>query len=198
MTSRITCILILLLATGLGMTVVAQDVTNNESLIVLRGQVSCLKPERGLLPDVTVFNQTKDWGVLTDVDGTFSLEMGRYDTIIFSTALHQDYIYYLKSDSEFADHSLEITMEPDAIWLETVTIVGNQTLEEFKKEIFELGTFADDEVSITTPVISKYAKQLATGDGELVLVGPLTYLSKKFGRYHRVKKNIEDRKKSDR
>lgn len=187
-------LMVVLLAT-VSLPVVGQEtMTGKQSLITLHGQVSCLKPERGLLPDVTVFNKNKEWGTLTYADGTFSVKMGKNDTIVFSTALHEDYHYYLKSDIKFEDHSIEITMEPDAIWLETVTILGNQSLEEFKNEIMQLNHLESSEVNITTPIISKYARQLSTGDGELLLVRPLTYLSQKFSRYQRLKSRFEDPK----
>ncbi len=189
------CIILAVLMAILSLDVVAQRTTNKEeSLITLRGQISCLKPERGFLSEVTVFNQGKQWGTLSNAEGLFSLQMGKNDTIVFSTALHQDYHYYLKSDIKFEDHSIDIMMEPDAIWLETVTIVGNQSLEEFKNEIMQLNHLENDEVNITSPVISKYARQLSTGEGELILVRPLTYLSEKFSRYQRLKSRFEDPK----
>lgn len=182
---------------GLIKTSMAQNKPNKDTLIVLSGQVNCLKPERGILAGVTVFNLNKEWGTLSNADGTFSLRMGKKDTIIFTTPQHQDYKYYLKKDSKFKDHSIEITMEPDAIWLETVTVLGNQTLEEFKMEVIQLNAPIEDEVIVVSPIVSKYAKQLATGEGELILTGPLTYLSKKVGRYQKLKNRIEGKKDQD-
>lgn len=183
----------ILLITGFNLTAIAQDTLNNEPLILLRGRVSCFQPEQGLLKDVTVFNENKEWGTLTDENGAFVLPMGKGDTIVFSTVQHQDYIYYLENGGKYEDHSIEVIMEPDTIWLETVTIMGNRSLEEFKNEILRMEINSDDEIDITLPLINKYSKQVETGNGSLVLTGPLTYLGKKINRYIRLKKKIEGR-----
>lgn len=169
---------------------VAQQDSTEDQLIVLRGQVNCLQPERGVLADVTIFNPNKKWGTLTDAAGNFSIRMGASDTIIFSTPLHQDYKYYLSDGEPMADHAIEITMQPDAVWLETVRILGYPRIEEFKNEIVDL-VFEEDHPEVMTPVINKYAKQRETGEGSFVLDGPLSYLGTKFSKYARVKRQIK-------
>ncbi|HRJ80960.1 MAG TPA: hypothetical protein PLV21_03685 [Cyclobacteriaceae bacterium] len=83
-------------------------------------------------------------------------------------------------------------MELDVIWLETIIIIGNQSLEEFKKEIMSLEASVDNRIDLVLPVVNKYAKQLSSGDGAFVLTGPLTYLGNKFRMYYLTRKRIED------
>jgi hypothetical protein len=169
---------------------VAQKHSTEERLIVLRGQVNCLKPERGVLADVAIFNVNKKWGTLSDAKGNFSIRMGPSDTIIFSAPLHQDYKYYLNDRETIADHTVEITMQPDAVWLETVIILGRPGIDEFKNEILNL-EFDEDRLDVMTPIIDKYAKQRETGEGSFVLNGTLSYLGSKFSKYARMKRQIK-------
>jgi len=99
-------IITLLVVMAFALALAAQDRSENkkEPLIVLRGKVSCLKPEKGPLLGVTVFNINKDWGTITDVDGNFTVQMGKSDTIILSTTHHKDYIYLFKNENAFKDH----------------------------------------------------------------------------------------------
>lgn len=184
-----------MVATLVGLTLLcgiaaAQQDSTEEPLIVLRGQVNCLQPERGVLADVAIFNLNKKWGTLTDAEGNFSIRMGTSDTITFSTPLHQDYKYYLNDGKPMADHAIEITMQPDAVWLETVRILGYPRIEEFKNEIIDM-EFAEDHPEVLTPVINKYAKQRETGEGSFVLDGSLSYLGSKFSKYARMKRQIK-------
>lgn len=170
-----------------------REVQNNDALFQLRGNVSCRWPTVGPLPDVTVFNISRDRGVISDTLGNFSIKMAKGDTIVFSTVQHRDYIYYLQENDQPGDRFIEIEMEPDTTWLETVTIIGNQSLEEFEREIMLLEISTDDRVDVVLPVVSKYSKQLSSGDGAFVLKGPLTYLGNKFRMYYKTRKKIEDK-----
>lgn len=165
-----------------------------ERTITLRGKVICTKPFRGALENVAVFNTSKNSGTLTDKDGNLTLKMGQYDTIIFSTQQHKEYVYFLQKNETFGDKVLEVIMEPDTIWLDAVTVTGTRTLEEFKDEVLQLNITSDDKVSLALPVIDKYAKQFATGNGSLDLKGPLTYLTGKFSRDYMRRKRIEDQR----
>lgn len=185
-------LLLFLIPIGLTVDAFAQN-RDLESLFLLRGNVSCRKPTVGPLSDVTVFNISKDSGSMSDSSGNFSIKMAKGDTIIFSTPLHKDYIFYMRANEKPGDRFIEIEMEPDVVWLETVTIVGNQSLEEFKREIMLLETSTDDQVDVVLPVANKYSKQLSSGDGAFVLTGPLTYLGNKFRMYYKTRKKIEDK-----
>ena len=166
-----------------------QDLTKG-SLIELRGHVNCLVPERGVLPDVVIFNLNKNWGTLTDAEGNFSIRMAASDTIMFSTPLHQDYKYYLNDTKTMEDHAIEITMQPDAIWLETVNVLGYPRIEDFKNEILNLD-FEEDNPEVITPILDKYTKQRETGDGSFEIKGPINYLGSKFSKYARMKQQIK-------
>lgn len=163
-----------------------------EPVITLKGKVICTKPFRGALENVAVFNTTKNSGTLTDKEGNFILQMGQYDTIIFSTQQHKEHVYFLTNNETFSHKVLEVIMEPDTIWLDAVTVTGTRTLEEFKNEVLLLNITSDDNVSLALPVINRYAKQFSTGNGSLPLKGPLTYLTRKFSRDYIRRKRIED------
>jgi len=166
-----------------------QDLTKG-SLIELRGHVNCLVPERGVLPDVVIFNLNKNWGTLTNAEGNFSIRMAASDTILLSTPLHQDYKYYLNDLKTMEDHTIEITMQPDAIWLETVNVLGYLRIENFKNEILNLDSEVDNP-EVITPILDKYTKQRETGDGSFEIKGPINYLGSKFGKYARMKRQIK-------
>ncbi|HRK52743.1 MAG TPA: hypothetical protein PK185_02445 [Cyclobacteriaceae bacterium] len=166
-----------------------QDLTKG-SLIELRGHVNCLVPERGVLPDVVIFNLNKNWGTLTNAEGNFSIRMAASDTILLSTPLHQDYKYYLNDLKTMEDHTIEITMQPDAIWLETVNVLGYLRIENFKNEILNLDSEVDNP-EVITPILDKYTKQRETGDGSFEIKGPINYLGSKFSKYARIKRQIK-------
>jgi len=169
----------------------AQESTKKsaESTILLSGKVNCIHPINGTLSLVIVFNKSQGHGAVSKQDGSFSIKMSKSDTIVFSTAEHQDYIYAAKENEEFIDHSIDVVMVTDAVWLNTVTIMGFQNLEQFKHEILSLD-IPEGNTTLALPIVSKYAKQLSTGDGETVLIGPLTYLQNKFNRYNKIKQKL--------
>lgn len=167
-----------------------QAENSGDELIELSGTVNCVNPLNGELILVSIYNTSKEWGTMTNMAGEFKIKMGKDDTIIFFTSEHKDYYYYLKDKDEFRDHSIMIFMEPDAIWLETVEIIGSKSLYEFKREI--LNTMPGrDNITIDVPVISKYVKQIETGEGAINLLGPLTYLQKKFTKHYQLQKKIQ-------
>ncbi|MCF6353184.1 MAG: hypothetical protein L3J06_09260 [Cyclobacteriaceae bacterium] len=183
---------ILLLLIMLGFSTImadAQNLTDEASAITLTGKVNCVHPINGTLSLVIVFNKSQGYGAVSKQDGSFSIKMNKSDTIVFSTAEHQDYVYYLSEIEKFKDHSIDVIMVTDAIWLNTVTVIGVKSLEQFKQEILSLD-IPQGNVNLGLPVVSKYAKQLATGDGETDLIGPLTYLQHKFNRYNKLKKKV--------
>jgi len=169
--------------------VAAQGSKNNESTITLSGKVNCIHPINGTLSLVIVFNKTQGYGSVSKQDGSFSIKMDKSDTIVFSTAEHQDYVYTIDHSKKFENQTINVVMVTDAIWLNTVTVIGTQSLEQFKNEILSMDIPAGN-TNIALPVVSKYAKQLATGDGETDLIGPLTYLQNKFSKYNRMKNKI--------
>lgn len=179
-------------ATGFSTTIsIAQNSVKNssESTILLSGKVKCIHPINGTLSLVIVFNKSKEFGTVSKQDGSFSINMSQSDTIVFTTAEHQDYIYVVKENEKFLDHSIEVVMVTDAVWLNTVTILGFQSLEQFKQEILSLD-IPQGNTTLALPVVSKYAKQLSTGNGETDLIGPLTYLQNKFNRYNKIRKEL--------
>jgi hypothetical protein len=167
----------------------AQNTNKESSTITLSGKVNCVHPINGTLSMVIVFNKSQGFGTVSRQDGSFSIEMNKSDTIVFSTAEHQDYVYSLQDYDNYEDHSIDIVMVTDAVWLNTVTVIGAKSLEQFRKEILSLD-IPQGNTNLALPVVSKYAKQLSTGDGGTDLVGPLTYLQHKFNKYNRLKKKV--------
>ncbi len=185
------CSLLVLLVIGSNVTIAdAQNITGGASTITLSGKVNCIHPINGTLSLVIVFNKTQGYGAVSKQNGSFSIKMSKSDTIVFSTAQHQDYVYYLKEDNDFKNHSIDVVMITDAVWLNAVTIMGTKNLEQFKQEILSLN-MPEGNINLALPVVNKYAKQLSTGDGETDLVGPLTYLQNKFNRYYNTKKKLK-------
>ncbi len=184
-------LLLVLLVVGFSLTpVAAQGSENDEPTITLSGKVNCVHPINGTLSLVIVFNKTQGYGAVSKQDGSFSIKMSKSDTIVFSTAEHQDYVYYLKENDDFKNHSIDVVMITDAVWLNAVTIMGTKNLEQFKQEILGLN-MPEGNINLALPVVNKYAKQLSTGNGETDLVGPLTYLQHKFNRYYNIKKKLK-------
>ena len=183
-------LLLLLLILGFSATfVVAQSKKVEPAKITLAGKVNCVHPINGTLSLVIVFNKTQGYGSVSKQDGSFSIKMSKSDTIVFSTAEHQDYVYTIDHSKKFENQTINVVMVTDAIWLNTVTVIGTQSLEQFKNEILSMD-IPPGNTNIALPVVSKYAKQLATGDGETDLIGPLTYLQDKFSKYNRMKNKI--------
>lgn len=148
---------------------------NSEKLITLSGTIICNDSIVGPLPNVNVFNETRNGGTISNQNGHFSIEMERDDTIWFSTVQHEKQFFVYPVNEEFHDKEIEILMLQDTIWLEAVTIYGAKTLYNFERELLKLN-IQENDISITIPIVDKYARQRATGEGELVLRGPLTYL----------------------
>jgi hypothetical protein len=169
---------------------IAQDVGNKEKTFELSGRINCINPINGTLSSVVIHNINKDIVTVSDEKGAFAIIMGEQDTIVFSTPEHLDYIYTLEDTEESKDHNIVVFMETDAIWLNTVTIIGLPSLERFKSEVLDL-MLPSNQPDLALPVVNKYARQYASGDGETDLVGPLTYLQKKFSRYHRLKSKVD-------
>ncbi len=159
----------------------SQTKTNSNDLIILSGNITCEDPVKGPLQDVHVFNKNKNLGTLSDENGNFKIEMGKNDTILFSTIQHVENSYILSDDHSFTDHSVDILMYQDTVWLDAVTIYGYLRMEEFKKEILSLDLPRDD-ISIAMPILDRYANQRATGQGKTILYGPLTTLLNKINR----------------
>lgn len=169
----------------------AQELTKNKTQITLSGTVDCVDPIMGTLASVVVFNTSQGYGSLSNEDGSFLIKMGRYDTITFSTAEHKDFLYTIESDEEFKDHAINVVMITDAIWLEAVTIMGPKSLEEFKREILEMD-LPQGDTKLLLPIVNKYARQLKTGEGQTNIIGPLTYLQKKFSRHYKMKQRSKN------
>ncbi len=161
-----------------------------DDYIVLSGNVNCFDPINGRMALVSIYNITKGWGTTSGSNGEFEIKMGRYDTIVFFTTEHKDYHYFHREFNKFEDHNIEIFMEADAIWLETVNIIGISQLEEFKMDVLDFEV-ADDKFSIAKPDLNKYAKERLTGKPSPLLIGPLTYLQNKFSRQNEMYKKIQ-------
>ena len=163
----------------------AEGELGEDNLITIKGTVHCIDPINGTLESVSIININKEWGTITGTKGEFEIRMGLSDTIIFFTEAHQDYYYFLDEKQEFVDHNVSVFMEPDAIWMQTIEIIGISNLEEFKMEVLKM-KIPQDEYSVIDPDLNKYAKEQVTGKPMPVLIGPLTYLSEKFLKQHRI------------
>ena len=98
----------------------AQRSATEAELIKLTGKISCYDPMNGTLASVVIYNINQGKGSISEEDGSFTIDMARTDTIVFSTAEHKDYSYVIEKDPDFIDHSIEVIMLTDAIWLDAV------------------------------------------------------------------------------
>jgi len=163
-----------------------------DGLMVLSGNVNCFNPINDRMALVSIYNISKEWGAISGTNGEFEIKMGKHDTIVFFTAEHKDYYYFLQNHNKFEDRNIEIFMETDAIWIETVNIIGISQLEEFKMDVLDFEV-ADNKFSVVKPDLNKYAKERSTGNPSPLLIGPLTYLQNKFSRQHKMYKKIQNK-----
>jgi hypothetical protein len=113
--------------------------------------------------------------------------MGRYDTVSFSSPEHFDFVFNFTSDNEFIDQNINVIMKTDAIWLNTVIVIGLPSMEKFKQAVLK-GEINSDDMELILPEIDKYIRQNLSGEGEFDLKGPFTYLHEKIARYHNLKR----------
>lgn len=149
----------------------------------ISGTVSCSADSIMLLSYVNIYNLSSKEGTTTDAKGYFEIEMNKQDTILFSTVQHQEYYYYLV-DEAVPDKKINIELQQDTVYLEVVNIMGYKSYSQFKEELLQLD-LSENDVSITLPVIDKYARQYATEVQAYEIKGPLTYLSKKIRKIKR-------------
>lgn len=166
---------------------IAQRSTSEDRLVKITGKITCVNPINGAMSMVVIYNSTRDDVAISQQDGYFEIYMGRFDTVTFSSPEHLDYVFSFIDDSEFKDQSINVIMKTDAIWLNTVTIIGLPSVENFKQAILN-GQIESDNPELILPEIDKYIRQNITGNGEFDLKGPFTYLHEKFARYHKLKR----------
>jgi len=160
---------------------------NAQKKITLSGVILCEDSIKGPLNFVNVYNKNAKKGTISNTDGKFSIKMGKNDTILFSTIQHEEQVYYFKDGELYHDKSIEVALKQDTVWLEVFSVLGFKEFEEFKQEVIGL-TLPANDISLALPVIEKYARRNATGEGQYEIRGPLTYLLKKI-------KLIDKRKK---
>ena len=148
--------------------------------INLSGTVLCEDSLTGPLNLVNVYNKNTKKGTVSDVNGKFSIKMRRNDTILFSTVQHINQSYYIKQGEIFHDKNIIVKMKQDTVWLHVVSVMGFKQFEQFKQEVLNLKTANGNDISLTLPVVNKYAKRYYSGKGAIEIKGPLTYLSKKI------------------
>ncbi len=158
-------------------------------LIKLSGRIVCVDSAMMPLSDVSIYNKNRGWGTISDKQGYFTINMGRTDTIYFSTIQHMEVKYFIDSLSVFEDRFIEIPMKVDTVWLNTINIIGLKSWNSFKQELLSLN-LPDNDISLALPVIEKYASQYASGKPS-TLTGPLTYLYRKFNRQEQQKRKWE-------
>lgn len=147
--------------------------------ITISGTILCEEDTKGPLGFVNIYNKNTKKGTVSDTNGKFSIKMSKNDTILFSTVQHIEQFYYIKENEFFHDKSIEISMVQDTIWLGVVTVMGFKKFEEFKQEVLQL-KLPKNDITLTLPVIDKYAKQNYSGRGAFEIKGPLTYLTDKI------------------
>lgn len=148
-------------------------------VITLSGTIISKEEHKKAIPFVNVYNKSTKEGTISDTEGQFSIQIGKNDTILFSTVQHIEQEYYIKEGEFFHDKNIVIDLHQDTIWLKTVSVMGFKEYDEFKKEVIAL-KLPHENISYAMPTINKYAKQHATGEGAIELKEPLTYLLEKM------------------
>lgn len=164
----------------------------NDPVVTINGVIFCEDSIMGTLPDVTVYNVTRQTGTISNSNGEFSIKMSRNDTLIFSTVQHSDTYFFFKETEAFEDRTITVPMEMDNIYIDVVSVMGKGNYEAFKQELLNL-KLPDNDPNMVLPIVNRYAEEYATGEGEIKIKGPLTYLSNKIRAYKksRTKKYIE-------
>jgi cell fate (sporulation/competence/biofilm development) regulator YmcA (YheA/YmcA/DUF963 family) len=155
--------------------------SQDNQLVTISGMVSCIDTSIGILENVNVYNKQQEWGSITNGQGEFEIKMGRNDTLFFSTIQHKEEIFTFPKVEEFIDKNIHVTMILDTIILDVITVMGVKSFEAFKQELLRL-KFKDDDISLALPIVDKYAKQHASGEGAFEISGPLTYIINKIQR----------------
>tara|TARA_R110002072_G_scaffold214071_1_gene371220 strand:- start:117 stop:692 length:576 start_codon:yes stop_codon:yes gene_type:complete len=163
------------------LTVAGAKAQDNEKVII-RGIVFCEDSLMGTLPDVAVYNISRRTGTITDGIGAFSIQIGRKDTLVFSTVQHKDELFYFKEGEPFEDKVISIPMKMDVIWIDVVSVMGKGNYEAFKSELMNM-EIPDNNPSMALPVVNKYAEEYSTGEAAIKIRGPLTHLSNKIRKW---------------
>jgi len=169
------------------LTIVEVHAQDNKQ-VTISGVIFCEDSIMGTLPDVSIFNKNRSTGSISSETGEYSIQMGRKDTIIFSTVQHMDEVFFIKEDEVFEDRLVNIPMQMDTVWLKVVSVIGIGNYESFRRELMNLELPGTD-VSITLPIVNKYAREYSTGEGSIKIRGPLTYLSEKIYKWKMRKTN---------
>jgi hypothetical protein len=155
--------------------------SQDQPVVIISGIVSCNDSSIGILENVNIFNKQSNRGTITNNEGEFEIEMGKNDTLLFSTIQHKEEIFTFPQNEEFTDKNIQVVMTLDTVILDVITVMGVKSFEAFKQELLQL-KLEDNDISLALPVVDKYAKQHATGVGAYEIKGPLTYVLNKFQR----------------
>jgi hypothetical protein len=154
--------------------------------VTVSGTVFCEDSIMGILPDVAVYNMNRKTGTITDKNGAFSIQIGRNDTLIFSTVQHEDEFFYFRENEPFTDKVISVPMKMDNIYIDVVSVMGTGNYEAFKRELMNM-EIPDNDPSVTLPVVNRYAEEYSTGEGAIKFRGPLTHLSEKIRKWKKRK-----------
>ena len=165
---------------------VAGAKAQDKERVTVSGIVFCEDSIMGTLPDVAVFNKNRRSGTITDENGAFSIQIGRNDTLIFSTVQHEDELFYFREDEPFADMVISVPMKMDNIYMDVVSVMGTGNYEAFKRELLSM-EIPDSDPAMALPVVNRYAEEYSTGEGAIKFRGPLTHLSEKIRKWKKRK-----------
>ncbi|MEQ1732289.1 MAG: carboxypeptidase-like regulatory domain-containing protein [Bacteroidia bacterium] len=169
-------IILLLLLLSPCVTTVAQD------LITFKGKITDAKNNAPLYYSIIV-NKRTNTGVTSNVDGTFTIQVLKTDTLLISSsgyalrklpvskALEQIVMNGSTADATIAMNNLQYT-------LRGITIKPDIDLEDFKKQLKK----------IKTPEADKYAKASSFANA---FQSPITYLYETFNRLEKSKRLVE-------
>lgn len=165
----------------IGMFFLSNLKSQDQTWVTISGVVSCNDTSIGILENVNIYNKQTSRGTTTNNKGEFEIKMSRNDTLFFSTIQHKEVIFTFPQNEGFVDKNIHVVMVLDTVILNVITVIGKKSFEAFKQELLQL-ELENNDISLALPVVDKYAKQHATGEGYYEIKGPLTYVLNKFQR----------------
>ncbi|MDQ3534667.1 MAG: carboxypeptidase-like regulatory domain-containing protein [Bacteroidota bacterium] len=131
------------------------------------------------LPLVTVYNITKKSGVTSDYSGKFSIKFQPGDSIIFQSLGFENLVWstFIVSSEELYE---TIRMQQKTYELKSVDVTAFRTAEDFKKHILAMDM--PEEKKLEIPGLNMVRPEDFSGEGKIVISGPISFLYDKFSR----------------
>jgi antitoxin component YwqK of YwqJK toxin-antitoxin module len=143
-------------------------------MVKISGKVS--SADNVMLINTVVVNQRTFLGIGADINGAFSVQALRTDTLIISAHGHETKKICFKDSVKKAEYRIRISLKQLSVNLPTVSIEGEKSMQQIKKDISELGV--KDTRMTQSPVDA--------------LQSPITYLYERFSKFEQSKRKVAE------